>query len=101
MNLAIWIVAGALLGLMTSLVGRTRSRQGIALFIVAGAMGAVLGGRFISPLLGAVPGPPDPSEGLSLGCLAVALGTSAVFLAIARLVRGRRRGWSIPKNSGF
>jgi len=52
MNFVIWIVMGGVIGWVASLIMRTDARQGIILNIVVGIVGALLGGWFISPLVG-------------------------------------------------
>jgi uncharacterized membrane protein YeaQ/YmgE (transglycosylase-associated protein family) len=98
MNLAIWIVAGAVLGVMTSLAGRVRQRSGIVLYVSVGVLGALFGGLLIAPLVGELPADP---HAFSLPCFIVALVASAISLGTTRAFRNRRRGWSVPKNSGF
>ena len=98
MNLAIWIVAGALLGLMTSVTGRVRTRAGIALYVSAGTLSALAGGLLMAPLMGAAPAHINE---FSLPCLIVSLITAVLALGGLRAFRLRRRRWSAPKNSGF
>jgi uncharacterized membrane protein YeaQ/YmgE (transglycosylase-associated protein family) len=50
MNIIIWLVAGGLIGWAASAVMRTR--EGLFLNVVIGIAGAVLGGWFLSPLVG-------------------------------------------------
>ncbi len=50
MNIIIWLVVGGLIGWAASSLMRTR--EGIALNVVVGIVGAALGGWLLSPLVG-------------------------------------------------
>ena len=50
MNIIIWLVAGGVIGWAASAV--TRTQEGLLLNVVVGIVGAVLGGWFLSPLVG-------------------------------------------------
>jgi uncharacterized membrane protein YeaQ/YmgE (transglycosylase-associated protein family) len=50
MNIFIWLVVGGLLGWAASTVMRVR--EGILRNVIVGIVGAVLGGWFLSPLVG-------------------------------------------------
>lgn len=52
MNFIIYLIAGAVVGYIASLIMRTNSQQGLLLDIVVGIVGAFLAGYLISPLLG-------------------------------------------------
>ncbi|HSJ88219.1 MAG TPA: GlsB/YeaQ/YmgE family stress response membrane protein [Anaerolineales bacterium] len=52
MNFIIYLIAGAVVGYVASLIMKTNSRQGPVLDIVVGIVGALLAGYVISPLLG-------------------------------------------------
>ena len=49
-NFLIWIIAGAVLGWIASIIMKTNSRQGLIADIIVGIVGAFLGGFFLSPL---------------------------------------------------
>ena len=51
MSLITWVVVGALTGWLASMLAVNSGRQGMGLSIVIGAIGASLGGRFLSPLV--------------------------------------------------
>ena len=53
MNLIIWLVVGGVIGWLASILMKTDGQQGIILNVVVGIVGAMLGGWFISPLVGA------------------------------------------------
>ena len=63
MNFIIWLVVGGLIGWVASLVMKTDAQQGLFLNVIVGIVGAVLGGWFISPLIGAGTINPTPNTG--------------------------------------
>lgn len=84
MNLIIWLVIGGLLGWVASILMRTDAQQGVLLNVVVGIVGALLGGWFISPMVGV----PTINEGaFSAGALLVSLVGAVILLAIVNLVR--------------
>jgi uncharacterized membrane protein YeaQ/YmgE (transglycosylase-associated protein family) len=84
MNIIIWLVVGGLIGWVASMVMRTNGQQGIFLNVVVGVVGAVLGGWFLSPLLGVS----TINQGnLSVPSLIVSLLGAVILLAIVNLVR--------------
>jgi uncharacterized membrane protein YeaQ/YmgE (transglycosylase-associated protein family) len=84
-NLIIWLLVGALVGWLASMVMRTDAQQGALLNIVVGIVGAMIGGF----LLG---GPTINSNALNLTALVVSFIGAVVLLAIVNLVtRGRVR----------
>lgn len=84
MNLIIWLVIGGLIGWVASILMRTDAQQGVLLNVVVGIVGALLGGWFISPMVGV----PTINEGaFSAGALLVSLVGAVILLAIVNLVR--------------
>lgn len=84
MNIIIWLVIGGLIGWLASVVMRTDDRQGTLLNVVAGVIGAVVGGWILSPLVGIS----TINQGnFSLGSLLVSLAGAVILLAIVNLVR--------------
>ena len=84
MNIIIWLVVGGLIGWVASMLMRTDGQQGIVLNVVVGIVGAMLGGWFISPLVGAG----TINDGaFSVGALAVSLLGAVILLAIVNLLR--------------
>ena len=53
MNFFIWIVVGALIGWIASILMRTDAHQGLFVNVVVGLIGALIGGWLIAPLVGA------------------------------------------------
>ncbi len=84
MNFIIWIVVGGVLGWVASLIMRTDAQQGVLLNIVVGIFGALIGGWFLSPLLGA--GTINQGD-FSIAGLGVSLLGAVVLLAVVSLVR--------------
>ena len=84
MNLIVWLIVGGLLGWVASMIMRTDGQQGILLNVIVGIVGALLGGWFISPLVGV----PTINQGaFSAGALLVSLVGAVILLAIVNLVR--------------
>jgi uncharacterized membrane protein YeaQ/YmgE (transglycosylase-associated protein family) len=84
MNLLIWLVVGGLIGWVASMIMRTDGQQGIILNVVVGIVGALLGGWFLSPLLGT--GTINQSD-FSVASLGVSLLGAIILLAIVNLIR--------------
>lgn len=84
MNLLIWLVVGGLIGWVASMIMRTDGQQGIILNVVVGIVGALLGGWFLSPLLGA--GTINQND-FSVASLGVSLLGAIILLAIVNLIR--------------
>jgi uncharacterized membrane protein YeaQ/YmgE (transglycosylase-associated protein family) len=83
-NILIWIIVGALIGWVASLIMRTNSRQGLIADIIVGIVGAFVGGYFLSPLFNVS----TINEGnFSLPALLVSLGGAIILLAITKLFR--------------
>ena len=83
-NFLIWIIVGALIGWVASIIMRTNSRQGLIADIIVGIVGAFVGGYFLSPLfnVGTI------NEGnFSIPALLVSLGGAVILLAISKLFR--------------
>jgi uncharacterized membrane protein YeaQ/YmgE (transglycosylase-associated protein family) len=49
-NFIIWIIVGAVIGWVASLIMKTNKRQGIIADIVVGIVGAFVGGLILSPM---------------------------------------------------
>lgn len=84
MNLIVWLVVGGIIGWLASLLMKTDGQQGIILNVVVGIVGAVLGGWFISPLVGVS----TINQGnLSVPSLAVSFVGAALLLGVVNLFR--------------
>ena len=83
-NFLIWIIVGAVIGWVASLIMRTNSRQGLIADIIVGIVGAFIGGYFLSPIFNVS----TINEGnFSLPALLVSLGGAIILLAISKLFR--------------
>ncbi len=87
MNFIIWLIAGAFIGWVASMIMRTNSRQGLLLDIVVGIVGAFLGGLVLSPLFGVST---INQNSFSLSALLISLAGAVLLLAIVRLFRRGR-----------
>jgi uncharacterized membrane protein YeaQ/YmgE (transglycosylase-associated protein family) len=85
MGIILWILFGALVGWIASMIMGTDAQQGAFLNIVVGIVGAVLGGWIMS-LLGET-----GVTGFNIYSLAVAIVGAVVFIAIVRALRGFAR----------
>lgn len=81
MNIILWIVFGALVGWIASMIMGTNAEQGAIMNVVVGIVGAVLGGWIMS-LFGQA-----PVDGFNLYSFIVALVGAIVLIAIVRAVR--------------
>ncbi len=83
-NFVIWIIVGAVIGWVASLIMRTNNRQGLIADIIVGIVGAFIGGYFLSPIFNVS----TINEGnFSLPALLVSLGGAVILLAISKLFR--------------
>lgn len=85
MNFLLWIVFGALVGWIASLIMRTDAEQGALLNIVVGIIGAFLGGWLMN-VFGQT-----GVTGFNLYSFVVALLGAVVLIAIVQAVRGGAR----------
>lgn len=83
-NFIIWIIVGAVLGWLASMIMRRDAQQGFLLDIVVGIVGAFLGGLLLAPLFGT--GTINQGD-FSLSGLLVSLLGAIVLLAIVNLFR--------------
>ena len=86
MNIIVWLVVGGVIGWLASIVMHTNARQGVLGNIVVGIAGALIGGWFLTPLVGAS----TINQGdFSLAGLVVSLLGAIALIAILNLVRRR------------
>jgi uncharacterized membrane protein YeaQ/YmgE (transglycosylase-associated protein family) len=83
-NFIVWIIAGALIGWVASLIMHTNSRQGLIADIVVGIVGAFVGGFVLSPLFHVST---INESNFSIPALLVSLGGAVILLAIFKLFR--------------
>ena len=81
MGIIIWIVFGALVGWIASMIMGTDAQQGMVLNIVVGVVGAVIGG-FLMGLLGE-----SGVDGFNLYSFIVAIIGACALIAVVRAVR--------------
>ena len=84
MNIIIWLVVGGLIGWLASRLMHTRAQQGIFIDVGVGVVGALLGGWFLTPLLGVST---INQNNFSLASLVVSLLGAMALLALVRFVR--------------
>ena len=82
-NFILWIVMGALIGWIASMIMRTDAQQGPLLNIIVGIVGSLLGGWLLSPLFGV----PSDLTTFSIPSLLIALLGAIILLAIINLFR--------------
>ena len=87
-HIVVWLVVGALIGLVAGLLMRGNDDQSVFVNVLVGVLGALVAGWFVAPFFGLHAG--DPKV-LDFGALSVALVGAIVALALLSLVRGRRR----------
>jgi uncharacterized membrane protein YeaQ/YmgE (transglycosylase-associated protein family) len=86
MNFIIWLIVGGVIGWLASMLMRTNDQQGMLLNVIVGIVGAMLGGWFISPLVGVAT---INQNNFSLPALLVSFIGAAILLAIVNLFRRR------------
>jgi uncharacterized membrane protein YeaQ/YmgE (transglycosylase-associated protein family) len=87
-NFLLWLLFGALVGWLASIVMRTNAQQGALLNIVVGIVGAFIGGVIFN-LLG-IGGSSLINKDFSLGGLLVAFVGAIILLGLANLMRRGR-----------
>jgi uncharacterized membrane protein YeaQ/YmgE (transglycosylase-associated protein family) len=81
MGIILWIVFGALVGWIASMIMKTDAQQGALLNIVVGIVGAVLGGWIMNSL------GESGTTGFNLYSFVVALLGAIVLIAIVKALR--------------
>jgi uncharacterized membrane protein YeaQ/YmgE (transglycosylase-associated protein family) len=85
MNIAIWILAGGVLGWASFALLKTNERGKIGA-ILLGMFGAFFGGNVMAPMLGAITDTPNDFSAFSL---TIALVGATAFLTISNLLSRR------------
>jgi len=83
-NFIVWIIAGALIGWVASIIMKTNKRQGLIADILVGIVGAFVAGYFLSPLFNIST---INESNFSIPALLVSLGGAVILLAIFKFVR--------------
>lgn len=87
MGIILWLIMGGIVGWLASVIMGTDGRQGIILNVVVGIVGAMIGGWFIGPIVGA----DTINEGITLMSFVVSLIGAVLLLGILSLFqRGTR-----------
>lgn len=84
MNFIIWLVVGGVIGWLASLLMRTDGQQGLFLNVIVGIVGALLGGWFISPMVGIGT---INQDNFSMPALLISFIGAVFLLAIVNLIR--------------
>jgi uncharacterized membrane protein YeaQ/YmgE (transglycosylase-associated protein family) len=87
MNIIIWLIAGAAVGYVASLIMKTNSQQGLGLDIVVGVIGAFIAGYFLTPMFGIST---INQNNFSLPALLVSLLGAVILLALVRVFNRSR-----------
>lgn len=83
-NFIVWIIAGAVIGWVASLIMRTNRQQGLISDIIVGIAGAFLAGYFLSPIFNV--GTINQGD-FSLPALLVSLAGAVILLIISKMFR--------------
>ncbi|CAN5641440.1 GlsB/YeaQ/YmgE family stress response membrane protein [soil metagenome] len=84
MNILLWILFGALVGWIASIIMRTNAEQGALGNIVVGIIGAFIGGMIANTMLGA------GFEAFTLAGFVFSVLGAVILLFLMRLVTGGR-----------
>jgi uncharacterized membrane protein YeaQ/YmgE (transglycosylase-associated protein family) len=87
MGIIIWLIVGGLIGWIASGIMRTDAQQGVALNVVVGVVGSLLGAWLIAPMFGS--GTINQSDFSATGLMSSLLG-AVVLLAIVNVFRRGR-----------
>lgn len=85
-NVLMWMVAGGLLGWAGMALFGYNKERGVLACIIIGALGAVMGGKMIAPMLGASAG---QLGAFSMPMMLIALAAAAACLLIGNKVHER------------
>lgn len=83
MGILLWIIFGALVGWIASMIMNTDAQQGTLLNIIVGIIGATIGGWIMSNF------GQTSVTGFNLYSFIVAIIGACVLIAIVKMVRGR------------
>jgi uncharacterized membrane protein YeaQ/YmgE (transglycosylase-associated protein family) len=88
MNLVIWLVVGAVIGFVGSLVMGTDAKQGRWTDLAVGIVGAVLAGLFVVPTVGL---PTEQRDAFAYGTVLVSAVGAAILVIVVNVIRRTRR----------
>lgn len=86
MNIAMWVLAGGVLGWIGFSMLNANKERGMVISIIIGVLGGFFGGNVLAPMLGAVT---DTPNDFSLFSMAIAMTSAAVCLTVGNLVSTR------------
>ena len=86
MNLAMWVLAGGVLGWIAFAYRTSNRTLGLALSVIIGAVGGFFGGNVLAPMLGTVTDTPNI---FNLFSMAVALASAAACLVLGNMLARR------------
>ena len=84
MNLLAWLVLGGLAGWVMSVATRTYTEEGVLLNVIAGTLGAFIGGFLLAPFLGI--GTTEQGD-FNWGSFLLSLAGALIFLGLVRLLQ--------------
>lgn len=84
MNFIIWLILGGVIGWLASIMMKTNDQQGMFLNVIVGIVGAMLGGWFISPMVGVST---INQNNFSLPSLLVSFVGAVILLVIVNIFR--------------
>lgn len=88
LNIVVWLVVGAVIGLVAGLLMRDDEDQGVFVNVVVGIAGALVAGWLVAPVVGLRMVNPRV---FNFGALAVALLGAVVLLGLMSLLRRKKR----------
>ena len=83
MDIIIWIIVGALAGWIASMIMKTDAQMGALANIIAGILGAFVGGWVINLF-----GTPPPAGELSIPSILTAILGACILIGLLKVVRG-------------
>ena len=86
MNIAMWVLAGGVLGWIGYAILNVNRERGMVISIIIGVLGGFFGGNVLAPMLGASMETPND---FSLFSMVIALASAAGCLAVGNLVSNR------------
>jgi len=86
MNIAMWVLAGGVLGWIGFAFLNGNKERGMVISVIIGVLGGFFGGNVLAPMLGAVT---DTPNDFSLFSMAIAMTSAAACLTVGNLVSTR------------
>jgi len=87
LHIVIWLVVGALIGLVAGLLMRGDDDQGVFVNVLVGVLGALISGWIVAPYFGLHAG---DAKVLDFSALSIALVGAIIALALLSVIRSRR-----------